>query len=496
MRIGIPQEAKTLNPLLDSNTIDGFVARFMFEPLISAYGTGTPVPMLVSAVPQPGHGISADGLTITYKLRPGIRWSDGHPLTSKDVRFSWSAIMNGANNVVSRHGYDDIASLTTPDALTVVVHLKKPMASFVNTFFAESDQPYEIVPEHVLDKEHSINTIAFNGAPTVSDGPFKFVRWQHGDRIVLTANDSFFMGKPKLAGVDVITIANENTGVNQLRTKAIDYLYQPSIATYPQLHGNPDINLVFNKVQGYEGMVFNTRRAPMSDPRFRLAVAYAIDKATLVRDLAFGQETIATEDLPDWMWANDHSMHPLPYDLYRAKALLTAAHVKTPVSLVLVTDSANVTHKRSAVLLQSMLRKAGIELEVKTYPGDLLYAGQGAGGILTGGNYDIALWPWFGGLDPDNSSLYACENRPPHGWNVSFYCNAEMDAQQTIALTHYDRPTREAAYHRIEQILARDNPTIIFWWQRQQEALRTNVRGFSPNPATESWNAWEWSVSR
>lgn len=495
MRIAIPQDAKTLDPLLASNTIDGFVDRFLFEPLVSADSRGEPVPMLVTQVPsRENGGISADGLTITYHLRRNARWSDGVPVSAADVRFSWQAIMNRANNAVSRHGYDDVSRIDTPDQKTAVVHLIKPFAPFVNTFFAESDQPYTIVPAHVLSRYPNVNQIAFNSDPTVSDGPFTFVRWLHGDQIVFKANDSFFMGKPHLREIVVRVVPDENTSVNLLRTHAIDYMFQASVATYPALRTVPNIQLIWNNMNGFEGLMFNMQHKPFDDPRVRLAVAYAIDKAELVRDLTYGQEKIATEDLPDWMWANNPAVKPVSHDLAKARSLLRAAGVKTPLNVVLVTDTANITHKREAVLVQAMLHQIGIEAEVKTYPGDLLYAPAGAGGIIHGGKFDLALWPWYAGIDPDNSSEFTCSQMPPNGYDDSRYCNAQMEALQKSALTHYDRAAREKTYHAIEALLARDNPILFFWWQRQQEALQRSVKGFAPNPTVESWNAWEWSV--
>ena len=494
LRMAVPQDPKTLNPILTSSTIDGSVQRLMFEPLISADAQGHEVPILAAAVPSMENGgISRDGLTITYHVRPGVRWSDGVPLTSRDVAFTWTAVMNPDNNVVARHGYDDIARIDIPTDRIVVVHLRKPLAAFIDTFFAESDSAYDVLPAHVLERYPNINQAAFNSRPDVTDGPFKFVRWLHGDRITMVANDKFFMGKPKLRGIEVQTVANENTAVNLLRTGAIDYMYQASITTYPSLHTIPGVRLVWLNMNGYEGMAFNMRRKPMNDPRFREAIAYAIDKAELVRTLTYGQEKIASEDLPDWMWAADPSLKPRPHDLAKARALLQAAGVKAPLALSLVTDTANVTHKREAVMIQAMLRDVGINLEVKTYPGDLLYAPAGMGGILNGSKFDMSIWPWYAGLDPDNSSQFTCENLPPHGYNETGYCTPQMESLQNNALTHYDRATRKAAYAGIERLIARDNPILVFWWQRQQEALRSNVTGFAPNPTQEAWNAWQWS---
>lgn len=494
LRIAVPQDAKSLNPILSSNTIDGFILRLMFEPLVSADPRGEPVPMLASQVPtRENGGISADGLTITYHLRRNARWTDGQPVTSRDVRFSWQAIMNPSNNAVSRHGYDLITRIDTPSDDTLIVHLKERFAPFVSTFFSESDQPYDVAPAHALSRYPNINQVPFNSNPTVSDGPFRFVSWTHGDQIVLAANDGFFMGKPHLRRIVIRIVPDENTSVNLLRTHAVDYVFQPSIATYPALRTVPGVRLVWVNMNAYEGMSFNLQHKPLDDPRVRLAIAHAIDKAQLVRDLTYGQEKIATEDLPDWMWAYNPAVPQIPHDVNKAKALLQSAGVKLPLNLVLVTDTANVTHKREAVQVQAMLHRIGIQVEVKTYPGDLLYAPAGAGGIVHGGTFDLALWPWYAGTDPDNSSEFTCAFMPPHGYNDSRYCNPEMEALQKQALANYDRPTRTRAYHGIEALLARDNPILFFWWQRQQEALGADLHGFAPNPAVESWNAWQWS---
>src|SRR5579872_1896724 len=476
LRISVPQDAKTLDPILASNTIDGFVMRFMFEPLLSANPQGEPVPMLGAQVPSRDNGgISADGLTITYQLRRNAKWTDGVPVTSRDVKFSWQAIMNPQNNAVSRNGYDDITRIDTPNDYTVVVHLKKPFAPFVNTFFAESDQPYTVVPAHVLAKYPDINHVSFDSHPDVTDGPFRFQSWSHGDHIDLLANDNFFMGKPHLRRIVIHVVPDENTSVNLLRTHAIDYMFQASIATYPALHAAAGVHLVWVNMNGYEGMQFNMQRKPLDDPRVRLAITYAIDKRRLVRDLTYGQEKLATEDLPDFMWAYNSALKPLAYDPSKARALLQGAGVKLPLDLVLVTDTANVTHKRGAVQIQAMLHQVGIQVEVKTYPGDLLYAPAGAGGIVNGGSFDLVLWPWYAGIDPDNSSQFTCASIPPHGYNESRYCTPEMEALQSSALTHYDRATRTKAYHGIEALLARDHPLVAFWWQRQQEALSVDL---------------------
>jgi peptide/nickel transport system substrate-binding protein len=493
LRIAIEQDVKTLNPILASSTVDVFVQRLLFEPLISADVHGVPVPMLAQSVPSVANGgISRDGLTVVYHLRHSPHWTDGTAVTSDDIKFSWSAIVSPRNDAVSSHGYDDVAGIDTPDRFTVIVHLKRRFAPFVNTFFAESDQPYSVVPAHVLRRYRDINQVDFNVNPAVSDGPFKFVSWAHGDRLIFDRNERFFLGAPGLRRIEIRVVPDENTSVNLLRTHEIDFMYQPSVTTYPTIHGIPGVRVVWVDMNGYVGMYFNTSHAPLNDGRVREAITRAIDKNALARTLTYGQEHVASADIPDWMWASPH-LAPLAPDRARTNALLRRAGRPT-APLVLITDVANATNRRLAVQIQSMLHAIGIETAIKLYPANFLYAPAGMGGVLHGGHFDLAIVPWYAGIDPDNSSQFLCASVPPNGYNDSRYCNPEMEAFQRAALAAYDQLRRRAVYGKIEALVARDNPIVPFWWMRQQEAVNTDFKGFAPNPVCESWNAWQWSI--
>lgn len=506
LRVAIQSEPKNLNPLLTSNTTDVFIARFMFLPLIQPNGKGVQQPLLVTQVPDMTNGgISADGLTITYHLRKDVKWSDGVPFSSKDVKWTWQALMNPNNNIVSRHGYDDVKSIDTPDPATVVVHLKAKFSPFVNTFFTDSDQPYGVAPEHALAKYPNVNQIPFNSEPTVSDGPFRFAEWVRNDHVSLVANENFFLGKPGLKRIEIKVVPDENTSVELLKTHAIDWIYQASIHLYPQVKDAPDISIAWMRVNGYYDVQFNTASPVMKDARVRQAIAYALDKQNLVNTTMYGQETVATEDLPDWMWAFDPQVRSLPYNVSKARELLAQAgytpgpggnlqKAGEPLSLLLVTVNSDATYKQLAIQTQAQLRRIGIQAQIKLFPGAQLYAPAGEGGILQGGHFDLVVDGWYAGIDPDDSSQFMCANVPPGGYNYSRYCSPEMDAAETMALTHYDRATRKAAYAKTQALLARDVPEIFINWLRQMHPISVDFKNFDPNPVVESWNAWQWTI--
>ncbi len=506
LRIGIQAAPNTLNPLLAGNTTEAMIGRLIFDPLVTVDASGTKdVPVLAAVVPTlENGGISKDGLTITYHLRHNVKWHDGVPFTAKDVVFSIHAILNPNNNTESHTGYELIAKMDTPDPYTLVLHMKKPFSPAVDTLFGESDSPYSVVPEHLLAALPNINNIPFNSMP-IGTGPYKVVRWVRGDHIDLVANHDYFLGRPKIERITIKIIPDENTEVNQLRTHDLDWQFEASPNLYNVLKTVPDISLVLQNRNEFERFDMNTKHPPLDDVRVRQAVSYTIDRAKLVGALTGGSATAADQDLPAFLWAHSDDITRYPPDPAKAKALLTQAGW-TPgpdgiltkngkrLSLTIVTNLSNTTRTKGVVQIQAMLKTVGIEADVKTYQGTLLFGTYGQGGILQTGKYDFSWTGWVSGVDPDNSSLFTCGARPPGGNNDSLYCSAATDAAEIDALTHFDRETRKKAYERIEANLTRDVPVIPIWWPRQIQPVNPDLKNFAPNPVTAVWNAYQWDI--
>jgi peptide/nickel transport system substrate-binding protein len=511
LRVAIQRSPNTLNPVLSANTTEGFLNRLTFDTLVSVAGDGkTIVPILASEVPTTQNGgISKDGLTITYHLRGGVKWHDGAPFTSKDVKFSWQAMMNDQNNVNERVGYEDVRSVDTPNDTTVVFHLRRVFAPFVNTVFAESDSPVCVIPEHLLAKYPDLNRVPFNQQP-VGTGPFKVVRWVRGDHVELVANDDYFRGKPKLRSVVVREIPDENTSVNALRSHDIDWIFEASPQLYNTLKTIPNVKIVLNEQPQTLQLLVNTTRPGLDDVRVRRAIAYAIDKQSLVERNTGGTAQVAWADQPPFQWSYTADVMQYPPNPEKAKALLVEAGYASgpdgimrkngqPLAPVLSYNVENKTRQQVAVQLQSMLKAVGIAVQIRTYPANMLFATYGQGGVLTTGKYDLNVSGWIAGQDPDDHSEFACDQIPrpshPDGVNYTRYCSKEMDAAQAQALGSYDDTARKPAYAKIQQILARDLPIIYLWFPRQLQPIDPAFKGFAPNPVNEAWNAYEWEIS-
>ena len=503
LRIALQINPTQLNPILAQNTIETFADGLMFDFLVTHDQNRRQIPDLAATVPSLANGgISKDGATITYHLRRNVKWHDGAPFSSRDVKFTWEAIMNPRNNVVSRRGFDQVASVETPDPYTVVLRMKRLFPPAIDAFFGESDTPTRILPAHLLEKYPDLNHVEFNAAP-VGTGPYEFVRWLRGDRIVLRANPSYFAGAPRLKQITLAIVPDDNTIAEQLQSHETDLAIETTAAVYHDVAGASGVRRQLADSPTYTAIIFNTQRPMLGDVRVRRALVMGMDRAAIVRDNAFGTTQLAVADLAPFYWAFDAALHPVPFELARAKALLDAAgwHVGpdgirvrdgTRLAPLLVYGTGSQTVRNITAQVQQMYRPLGVDLQLKGFDYATLYAAAQSGGILNGGKFDLAMYAWVSGSDPDDSSQWTCKMIPPAGNNVARYCSPEMDAAQRLALSTFDRSVRKRAYAEIESLLLRDAPAAFLYYQSLRYAHADDLEDFLPNGIDEGWNAQEW----
>jgi peptide/nickel transport system substrate-binding protein len=495
LRLAIVSEPRSMVPMLSQGIQDNEIDRLVYDPLIACDKAGQPVPALAAVVPSRANGgISADGLTITYHLRRGVRWHDGTPFTAADVVASYRAVMDPRSIVQSRHGYDVVAAVATPDPYTVRFRLKRPFAPFVGTIFAESDAPYYLAPAHLL----RAGTLAQSplGSAPVGTGPYRLVRWARGDRMEFAANDAYWNGKPAISRIVLRFIPDENSQLVALRTGEIDGILVISANAAAAARTIPHVRVARSALNAYWGVMMNTARGPTADVRVRRALAAAIDARAFRDNVTHGFYGRAIADLPTVLWAADPSLRPIAYDPERARSLLGQAGYGPhhPLALDLAILQTSQTHRLEAVVLQDELRRLGVEVRVHAYLPNVYDSPASEGGILPGGRYDLALYGWYAGMDPDNSGQFTCDQRPPNGYDHSFYCSAAMDAAQRDALRFSDEGVRKRAYARIEALLLRDVPIAVLASPVALSALRDGVGGFSPTLVTQAANAQRWTL--
>ncbi len=502
LRFDLAADPNSLNPLFlhqDAASVEQQVARLAFEPFIDLDGSGKPHAALLAVIPtRENGGISADGRTIVYHLRPGVNWSDGVPVTGRDVLFTLHAILDPRNPVRSTEGYDLIDRADAPDAHTVVFHLKRAWAPAVMTYFSYGFSPQFVLPAHVLQREAPLAQAAFNAAPTVGDGPYSFVSWRRGDALQYVANPRYWRGRPAIARLNVGIVPDPQTNLLMLRAGSLDWnliapLQRSSVAN------DPHIAIAHVATSVVAGLVINTRHAPYDDVQVRRAIAMSIDRDTISRSITLGVYPVTNMLQPQFSWAFDPTVKQPAYDPAGADRTLDAAGwIRGPggvrrkdgkaLSMVYVQFNETATGVRVATFAQAELRARGFDVEIKTISNAQLFLPRT--GVLASGAFDVAYVPFTMGADPDDSSILGC-NAPS---NYTGWCNAQVEALQKRALSATVQAERKVLYGKIARIVAEQVPILYLFNAYYLYAYRTRVRGFGPNAFLPTWNAYAWKL--
>jgi len=385
------------------------------------------------------------------------------------------------------------------------VRLKRPYSPAVASFFGPSLVPECVLPEHLLRGLHDLNHAAYNRQP-IGTGPFIVEHFDPSSGFIMKANPHYWRGPPKLREVRFMLVGDENTRVVEMRSGEADLFYDPGTRLVPELATIPDTHELHTVFNEFWYLSFNLTHPPLDDKRVREAIAMAVDKDYIIRTVLHGAARPAQSDQPAFSWAFDPSVHAPSYDPAAAAKLLDAAgwragpdgvrgRLGKPLDLEYAFDNNLGDAARIAQIFQNLMTKIGITVHLKGYPESLYYAAKPAGGILNNGRFDIAHEGWIGGVDPDDKTLWTCDERPPHGFNQALLCDPRIDAQERVALSSYDRSVRKRAYSEIQHLIADDVPVVFLYWTMRNDDVRDALRGYRPAPSVTSfWNSWEWSI--
>lgn len=505
VRFDLPADPSTLDPLfahVDANSVEGQVARLAFEPFIDVDASGKSVPVLLSRIPTVANGdLSRDGRVITYRLRRNVRWQDGPPVTARDVLFTLRAIVDPRNPVRSREGYDRIATAERLDDYTLRVRLRSPWAPAVATFFTYGTAPQYVLPEHVLAGRSNLAQDEF-GAHPIGNGPFRFVRWERGERLIYEANPGYWRGRPAVSRLDLHIVPDPGTNLTLLRSDAIDWnLIAP--AQQAALGGKPDLAYAIAPLALVAGIALNTAHPPLDDVRVRRALAASIDRTGISRKITYGRYPPIDTAQPLTSWAHDRGAHLPVYDPRAADALLDAAGWKRgpsglrmkagrPFALTYVQFPETTTGVRVATVVQSELAARGVGITIKSISNAQLFLPASQGGTLAGGAFDLAYVPWPMGADPDDSFLLACRGAA----NYMRWCDPMVDALERRAIEIPDRAPRAALYAQIARRVAAAVPIVYLFNPAYVYAYSRRLHGFAPNAFLPTWNAAAWRIDK
>ena len=458
------QDAQSMNKstVFDNNSIWIFEQIFQQLYTVSADGKSV-VPQLATS-----YKVSSDKKTYTFTLRPGVKFSNGQPMTSKDVKFSID------QNTKASQGWGfintAIKSTSAPSPDTFVVHLKYPWAPLLAdlSIFANG-----IIPDNYAGKSET----AFYNAP-IGTGPFKWDVWHKGQSLTLVKNPLYWQkGLPYLDSITWTDVANDNTRQQQLQGGQAQIDQFPAWSTVTQLQNTQGVHMnLFNSTQT-NYLAFNETRKPFQDVHVRRAISLAINRDALVKAVLFGHGKPANSLFPPQVPYYDPNTPGYQFNLAEAKKEMAQSSVPKGFSTSIVIPSGNSDYLTISTIVQSELKPLGINVKINQLdPNTENTQTQNL-------NYDMTLTLWTMDIsDPDELATFAVD--PKSGaksfftmYNNPAVVNAAHAAERTL-----DTEKRQQLYNTLQTGAAKDAFMAFLYYSPYPYATTTNVHGFFVTP--------------
>src|SRR3989449_1017838 len=410
-----------------------------------------------------------DPLTIVFRLRSDFHFADGAPVEANDVRATYLAVLDPALASPKRAALAVLSSIDARDPTTVVMHLREPFAPFLDATglgilpAARARDPGEV---------------------TVGAGPFRVVRAERGERIVLEPNPGYPGGPPRLDPLVVRIVPDEVVRVLELKRGGVQLIEDaPEPEMVDWLARFPHLVVRRGPRRSFGYLALNLRHPRLAQRPVRQAIALALDRDALARFILGGAARPASGLLAPEHWA----YAPVPTrrpDPARARRLLDRAGYPDPDGpgplprFHLVYKTSNQPERRPlAEAIQAALARVGIAVEVRTYEWGTLFAD------VRRGNFQLCALAWVGIGVPDLYYLaFHSTMRPPAGYNRGGYASAVMDRLTESGRQVLDLERRRAIYARIQRRAARDLPVVPLWWEDRVVVQSRRLRGFEPSP--------------
>ncbi len=506
-----PEDYDTFNPLLTRMWVSTISHQLWNCWAWDFDEVNNPRPVLVQEIPSAENGgISADGTVITMKLRPDIVWSDGEPITAADFVFTYQMAVSPNNVVASRYPYSAISGVEAPDPNTVLVRFQKPFAAWLSTLW------HGLLPAHVLrpvfESVGNLNNADWNRAPSVGCGPFVYSNREVGSFTRFIANDRYWLGRPQIDEVIVRIMPDENMSAAALKAGNGDLAALVPFSAVPDLtSGGIDVRSV---PSGYHEVWYfylspENGHPALQDVRVRRAIALALDRQTIVRDLLLGQTEPAITYWDETPFSLP-GLQPWPYDPALANQLLDEAgwvdtngngvRDRNGMELILAhgTTTRELRQQAQAVFAEQ-LAQVGIQLDLFNFDLNYLLAGYSQGGAAASGQLDIFEFAAQTAYPDPDTSEWLCSEIPsldnPNGLNWTRVCDSELDGLFQRQLEQIDFAQRQASFHEISRIIYEQVYMLGIWRDPDLWGLNPRLQNVRLSGVTPFFNVVEWDLN-
>jgi len=464
--VAIRTAPNNLDPRIASDEASQRVAQLVFASLMTIGDDLKVRPSLALRLDNP------DPLTYIVVLRQGVTFHDGHELTSADIVFTYRQYLDPEFVSPWKGAFRGLASVEALDAYRIAFHLKEPFAAFpIQLAFPP------IVPAGAGEElsRHPVGA-----------GPYRFVRYDVDDKVVLAPFEDYFEGAPRNAGLVLRVIPDDTMRGLEVRKGTIDVVVNdlpPDIVHGLQEAGG--VSLVEAPGIDYMYLSLNTRDRILSDRHVRQALAYGIDREAIIKYLRRGLAREATGLIPSQGWTFAPDIRRYGYDPARAMRMLDEAGFPDPdgagpASRFKLTMKVGTSDevRLQATVIQQDLRRIGVDLEVQSLEFATLFSD------VVKGNFQVVQMQWAGGalVDPDIlRRVFHSTQVPPAGFNRGRYSNPEVDRLIDLASVAGSEDERKAYYGAAQKLIAEDSPYISLWNRTNVAVAQPSVRGLRIN---------------
>jgi peptide/nickel transport system substrate-binding protein len=447
-------DVTVLDPIYSGSALAANLFLQVYDYLIFQNPDGSLSPRLAESWEQP------DDKTYILHLKKGVKFHNGEPFTAEDAIFTINRGRTSVTATASNVLLAMIEDVKKIDDYTISVHLNKPFTPFLYVF---SEVWGGVVCKKVIEE---IGSEAHNKAP-IGTGPFKFMEWRKGDRVVLDRNDDYHGQKAEFERLIIRAVPEDSVRTIELESGAIDMAYQVHVNDFKRIEEHPKLTLMRRNALRVQFFVFNCKKEPLGDVRVRQALVKAVDAAGLQRGVYRGIGYAPAGPLPRDMRYSDRSLEIPKQDVEGAKKLLADAGAKNLKLTILTNEQKD--RVDAATILQEQFSEIGVEAEIQV----LEYGAYDD--KINRGDYDIAMYGWGNNLpDPEFALTRLFHTRSIGASNISLYSNPKMDELLDKGVSVPEGDARAAVYKDVQKLFLEEVPA--FYWSVNEITLAYGPR--------------------
>jgi peptide/nickel transport system substrate-binding protein len=463
IQVDIETSPLSTDPRFGTDATSSRINELVFDSLVKIDRNGQLTGHLADSIERPS------ATEIVFHLRHGVRFSDGRELTARDVKFTYDSILAPESMSAKRASFEKLESIEAPGQYTIVMTTARPYAPAL-----------ELATEGIVPAGTPLPSKASAPAPPGS-GPFRMTAYTRDEAVRLERNPYYPNPPGTPRSILFKVVPDPTVRALELAERVCDFSgnnIQDDVL--PWLAERRFLEISKTPGTTYRYLSFNFRNPGLRDVHVRRAIAYAIDRTTIVSTILRGTARVATGLLSPESWAYYGDVTGYSYDLQRARQQLDqAGYPAGSGGLRRLKFEFKTTPEgaRMAEVFQAMLRRVGIELTIRTLDFATYYAD------IQAGSFDLTSLQWVGINDPNfYYMIFDSKKTPPHGENRGYYSNPAMDRLVEAGMTALDLASRKQIYAQVQQLAAEELPYVSLWWVDNVAVMNRRLAGFEAYP--------------